>query len=188
MDLSVVFIVIIIIILSIILAAIGAYVVIHSADEKEKVLPQIDVSGQYAVLVRPAKESLKKVKPSSSEIQEWLSTQPLSDEERSSLLSQWKASLEETIQTIDEGDANGTVTYRVEFGSRSGKFCTFMNEENYITREQIRNHSEILPPYVLGCDCKLIPKFPWENPGKSGWKPVIPENGKYRVPDWRNIA
>lgn len=188
MDLSVVLIIVIIIVLSIILAAIGAYVVIHSADEKETVLPQIDVSGQYAVLVKPAKESLSKVKPSSDEIKERLASQPISEEEKASLLSQWEASLEETIKTIDEGDKNGTVTYRVIIGPRSSPFCNFMNEENYITREQIRNHSEILPPYVLGCDCKLVPKFPWENPGKAGWKPVIPENGMYRVPDWRNIA
>lgn len=40
MDLSVVLIIITIIVLSIILAAIGAYVVIHSAEEKEKDLPQ----------------------------------------------------------------------------------------------------------------------------------------------------
>lgn len=188
MDLSVVLIIITIIVLSIILAAIGAYVVIHSAEEKEKDLPQIDVSGQYAVLVKPARESLNRIKPSSEKIKEWLSTQPISEEEQASLLSKWESTLEETIQTIDEGDKNGTVTYRVVIGPKSARFCSFMNEENYITREQIRNHAEILPPYVLGCDCKLVPKFPWENPGKAGWKPVIPENGKYQVPDWRNIA
>ena len=43
-----VIIVIAIILLSIILAGIGAYVVIHSSDEKEDAKPVIDVSGQYA--------------------------------------------------------------------------------------------------------------------------------------------
>ena len=42
-------IVIVIVLLSIILAGIGAYVVIHSADEKEEIKPVIDVSGKYAV-------------------------------------------------------------------------------------------------------------------------------------------
>ena len=65
----------------------------------------------------------------------------------------------------------------------------FVPEENFITREQIRNHAEILPPYVLGCDCKLLPKLPWENPSKSGWKAVIPNHGNtYDVPDWRQLA
>ncbi len=48
-------IIIAIVLLSLILAGIGAYVVIHSADEKEEVKPVIDVSGQYAVVVRPAR-------------------------------------------------------------------------------------------------------------------------------------
>ena len=51
-------IVIVIVLLSIILAGIGAYVVIHSADEKEEIKPVIDVSGKYAVVVRPARESI----------------------------------------------------------------------------------------------------------------------------------
>ena len=92
------------------------------------------------------------------------------------------------MKVIDEGDRNGTVTYRVVVGPKSKPFCNFMSDDNYITREQIRNHAEILPPYVLGCDCHLVPKLPWENPGKAGWKPLIPENGAYRVPDWRHIA
>ena len=65
----------------------------------------------------------------------------------------------------------------------------FVGEDNFITREQIRNHAEILPPYVLGCDCKLLPKQPWENPSKSGWKAVVPSHGStYEVPDWRQLA
>lgn len=185
-----VIIVIVIIMLSIILAAIGAYVVIHSADEKEEVKPVIDVSGQYAVVVRPARESLTAVKPSDVSIRSWLDTQEqLSSEQKIALLEQWRASLEETIKTIDDGDKNGTVTYRIELGPKGKKYCKFVNEENFITREQIRNHAEILPPYVLGCDCRLLPKQPWENPSKSGWKAVVPTHGStYDVPDWRQLA
>jgi hypothetical protein len=188
MDPSIIFILIAIVVLSLILASIGAYVVIHNADEKEKTPAMIDVSGQYAVLVRPARESIEKVKPKLEEVQAWLLTQNISDEERSRLLSQWTTSLNESIRVVDEGDKNGTVTYRVVLGPKCRTFCTFMSDDNYITREQIRNHAEILPPYILGCDCKLVPKHPWENPGKAGWKALVPENGVYRVPDWRHIA
>ena len=188
MDLSVILIIILILLLSIALVAIGAYIIINSADEKEQITQQIDISGQYAVLVKPAKESLKSVKPSINEIKNWLSSQNIDDKNSQSLIETWTHSLNETIKTVDEGDQNGTVTYRVVPGEKCQKFCSFINKDNYITREQIRNHPEILPPFVLGCDCKLVPKFPWENPGKAGWKPVIPVNGVYEVPDWRNIA
>lgn len=185
-----VIIVIVIVVLSIILAGIGAYVVIHSADEKEEIKPVIDVSGKYAVVVRPARESITAVKPSENSIRAWLETQiNLTPEQRKEYLDKWNESLEETIRTIDEGDQNGTVTYRIELGPKGKEYVKFVHEENFITREQIRNHAEILPPYVLGCDCKLLPKLPWENPSKSGWKAVLPTHGSnYDVPDWRQLV
>ena len=183
-------IIIAIVLLSLILAGIGAYVVIHSADEKEEVKPVIDVSGQYAVVVRPARESITAVKPSEASLRSWLETQEqLTPEQREEYIARWNATIEETIKTIDEGDKNGTVTYRIEIGPKGKNYCKFVNDENFITREQIRNHAEILPPYVLGCDCRLLPKQPWENPSKSGWKAVLPTHGSsYDVPDWRHLA
>lgn len=188
MDPSIVLIIVSIILLSLILTAIGAYVVIHSSDDKEKVPAVIDVSGQYAVLVRPARDSMERVKPSPEEVRKWLSEQNISPEEQENLMERWEKSYDDTVRTIDEGDKNGTVTYRVVFGSRCRELCNFMGDDSYITREQIRNHAEILPPYMLGCECRLVPKLPWENPGKSGWKAVVPVNGVYLVPDWRRIA
>ena len=182
-------IVIAIVVLSIILAAIGAYVVIHSSNENDEPKRVIDVSGQYAVVVRPARESLAAVKPSEASLRSWLESQNIPAEQREALVAQWNASIEETIHTIDEGDKNGTATYRFELGPKGRNYCKFVSEDNFITREQIRNHAEILPPYVLGCDCRLLPKQPWENPSKSGWKAVVPSRGSnYDVPDWRHLA
>lgn len=188
MDLSIIFVLIAIVLLSLVLAGLGAYVVIHNSDEKEKAPAVIDVSGQYAVLVRPARESIERVKPPIEDVKEWLFSSGVNAEDQVRLLDSWKKSIDDAVRVIDEGDKNGTVTYRVVIGPKSRPFCTFMSDDNYITREQIRNHAEILPPYVLGCDCRLVPKLPWENPGKAGWKALIPENGAYHVPDWRHIA
>ena len=182
-------IVIAIVLLSIVLAGIGIYVGMHNSDEKEESKPVIDVSGQYAAIGRPARETLTAVKPSEASIRAWLETQDLTPEQRIAYLEQWNNTLEETIKTIDEGDKLGTATYRIVLGPKGKNYCKFVSEENFITREQIRNHAEILPPYVLGCDCKLLPKQPWENPSKSGWKAVIPTHGNsYNVPDWRQLA
>lgn len=190
MDLTIIFMLVAIVLLSLVLAGLGAYVVIHNSDEKEKEsnAPVIDVSGQYAVVIRPARESIEKVKPSLEEIANWLSTTGKNAEEQGRLFEEWRRSIDDVVRVIDEGDKNGTVTYRIVIGPKSRPFCSFISKDNYITREQIRNHAEILPPYILGCDCRLVPKLPWENPGKEGWKALIPENGAYRVPDWRHIA
>ena len=184
-----VIIVIAIIVLSIILAAIGAFVVIHSSNEKDEPKPGIDVACQYSVGVRPARESLCSVKPSEASGRSWLETQEMTPEQREFLVRQWNDAMEATIRTIDEGDKNGTATYRIELGPKGRLYCKFVSEDNFITREQIRNHAEILPPYVLGCDCRLLPKQPWENPSKAGWKAVVPTRGNtYDVPDWRHLA
>ena len=184
-----VIIVIAIIVLSLILAAIGAYVVVHNSDEKEEAKPIIDVSGQYAVVNRSAKERLIAVKPSEASLRAWLETQDLTPESREDLIRQWNESMEETIRTINEGDQNGTATYRIEIGPKGKNYCKFVDEDNFITREQIRHHAEILPPYVLGCDCKLMPRHPWETQSKADWKAVIPTHGNsYDVPDWRQLA
>ena len=122
-------IVIVIVLLSIILAGIGAYVVIHSADEKEEIKPVIDVSGKYAVVVRPARESITAVKPSENSIRAWLETQAqLTPEQRKEYLDKWNRSIEETIRTIDEGDQNGTVTYRIELGPKGKEYLKFVHE------------------------------------------------------------
>jgi hypothetical protein len=42
---------------------------------------------------------------------------------------------------------------------------------------------------VKNLTCKLLPKQPWENPSKSGWKAVLPTHGSsYDVPDWRQLV
>jgi hypothetical protein len=145
-------IVIAIVLLSIVLAGIGIYVGMHNSDEKETTKPIIDVSGQYAAIGRPARETLTAVKPSEASIRAWLETQNLTPEQRLAYIEQWNRTLEETIKTIDEGDKQGVATYRIVIGPKGKNYCKFVSEENFITLEQIRNHAEILSPYVLGCD------------------------------------
>ena len=129
-----VIIVIAIIVLSLILAAIGAYVVVHNSDEKEEAKPIIDVSGQYSAVGRPARECLTAVKPSEASLRSWLETQDLTAEAREDLIRQWHESMEETIRTINEGDQNGTATYRIEIGPKGKNYCKFVDEDNFITR------------------------------------------------------
>lgn len=184
-----VIIVIAIIVLSLILAGIGAYIFVHNSNDKEEAKPIIDVSGQYAAVGHSTRDALAEVKPSEATLLSWLDSQGVSPEKRKELIDQWNQSLEETIRTVDEGDKNGTATYRVVIGEKGKKYCHFVDEDSFITREQIRHHAELLPPYVLGCDCKLMPKQPWETPSEAGWKAVIPSHGNtYDVPDWRQLA
>lgn len=184
--------IILIIVLAVALSAIGAWIVIQGRQEQEPpTYAPIDRSGSYAVLRHPVREDLERCKPSLSELEAWLRAKKpaLSDAEVGNLLSQWKSSLEQTISIVEEGDREKVATFRVLLTEKDIPLCKFLTTDNYLTREQILNHPEILPPYYLGCECRLALKQPWDNPSKSGWKAVMPtQDGKYLVPDWRTLA
>jgi len=184
-------IVILILILTITLAGIGAYIVIHhSNSEKEKEgISKIAVSGKYAAVLRPIADSLAEKKPSKAEIEVWLNLQGTSAEKKNSLMENWQHSLNETIKTISEGDINGTTTYRIDIGTKDKKICDFLHKDHFFTRDQINKNAEILPPYCLGSDSKVVPKHAWDNTdGTGGWKSVVPKNGNYGVPNWQQIV
>ena len=187
----VVAIVVAILLLTVILSGIGAYIVIHSSNsEKEKEeISKIAVSGKYAAVLRSAADSLAEKKPGIAEIEEWLNSQDASEEQKNKLMENWQNSLNETIKTINEGDMNGITTYRIELGPKDKNICQFLHRDHFFTRDQINKNAEILPPYFLGSDSKVVPKHAWDNAdGTGGWKSVVPKDGSYGVPNWQQIV
>jgi hypothetical protein len=180
-----------ILLLIITLSGIGAYIVIHSSNsEKEKEgISKIAVSGKYAVALHPVADSLAEKKPSKAEIEKWLNSQGIAAEQKNKLMENWQNSLSETIKTINEGDINGVTTYRIDIGPKDKGICSFLHKGHFFTRDQINRNAEILPPYCLGSDSKVIPKHAWENTDETGgWKSVVPKEGSYGVPNWRQIV
>lgn len=180
------------IILAVVLSGIGAWIVIQGRKEEEPpAYAPIDRSGSYAVLRHPVREDMERIKPNPEQIEQWLRAQhpEMSEEDLLRYVEQWKADVDYTISIVEEGDREKIATFRVLLTEKDINLCTFLTADNYITREQILNHPEILPPYYLGCGCRLALKQPWDNPTKSGWKAVTPlQDGKYHVPDWRTLA
>lgn len=175
------------------LAAIGAWIAIQSRNHQDDVetSKKIERSGSYGVLRHSIHEDLKHAKPSLTEIRAWLQEpeRQLSSAQIENYLSQWEASLAQVIAVVEEGDREGISTFRILADQEHSPACEFLHEDNFITREQIHNHPYLLPPYYPGCQCKLTLKQPWDNPSKSGWKSLLPqEDGKYSVPNWRQLA
>jgi len=183
--------VIAILLLAITLTGIGAYIVIHHSNiEKEKeVTAKIAVSGKYAAVLRSVADLLAEKKPGKEEIEKWLDLQGIDAEQKKHLMENWQNSLNETIKTVCDGDANGVTTYRVALGPKDKAICKFLTKGHFFTRDQINRNAEILPPYCLGGDSKLVPKHAWDNTEETGgWKSVIPKDGDYGVPDWQQIV
>jgi len=180
---------ILIIILSLILVGFGAYVVIGEKSSEEDPREEIKQSGMFSVYAKSPRDDLTRIRPSSEEITTFLNQQTqLSTAQREKLLQDWEDHLADTIKTIEEGYAKGVQTFRYTFTEKDLQLCPFLSEGNYITKEQIYNYPELLPPFYPGCGVKLVSKESWDNQDNSGWKPLLPKEGKYSVPDWRQIA
>lgn len=178
-----------ILLLTIVLAGIGFYIVVHKSNKEKETaeLEKIALSGKYSVALRPAAESLAEKKPSTAELEEWLNSQGICEEQKNKLLEEWKNSIEKTIKTVNDGDINGVTAYKVAIGKKDSEICAFLHVDNFITRNQISNNAEILPPYCLGSDSVVVPKQPWDKDA-GGWQSVVPKDGTYEVPDWRQIV
>lgn len=173
------------------LVFIGIYIVVHNSnkDKETEEVSKIAVSGKYAVVLRSAADLLAEKKPRKVEIEEWLNSQGVGEEQKNRYLKDWQNSINQTIKTINDGDANGVTTYRIAIGQKDGNLCQFLHPDHFITRDQINRYAEILPPYCLGSDSAVTPKLPWEkNDGTDGWKAVLPKDGRYEVPDWRQMV
>ena len=180
---------ILIIILSLVLVGFGAYVVIGEKSSEEDPREEIKQSGMFSVYAKSPREDLERVKPSREKIKAFLdSRSDISPARKQDLLEEWEKSIQETVKRIEEGYANGVQTFRYTFTEKDLPLCPFLNEGNYITKEQIYNYPELLPPFYLGCGVRLVSKESWDNQDNSGWKPLLPREGKYPVPDWRQIA
>jgi len=180
-----------IVLLTVILASIGVYIVVHKSNKEKETeeLSKIALSGKYSVALRPVAESLDEKKPSMAELGEWLISQGIDDEQKNKYLADWQKSIALNIKTINDGDASGITTYRILLGPKDKSVCKFLPSDHFITRDQIKRNAEILPPYYFGSDSMVVPKPPWDNAnGSSGWKAVVPIDGKYEIPDWRRIV
>ncbi len=187
----VIIIIVAILLLTIILAGIGVYILVHKSNKEKETeeISKIALSGKYSVALRPVADSFAEKKPSITEIEEWLNSQGIGEEQKKKLLEEWQQSINRSIKTINEGDMGGVTTYRIAFGSKDKNICLFLHPDHFITREQINRNAEILPPYCLGSDSAVVPKLPWEkNDGAGGWKAVLPKDGRYDVPEWRQIV
>jgi len=187
----VVAIVVAILLLTVVLSGVGAYIVIHGSNREKETqeFSKIAVSGKYAAVLRPVADSLADKKPSKEEIEEWLDLQGTSAEQKTKLMESWQNSLEETIKTINEGDVNGVTTYRIDLGPKDENLCGFLQKGHFLTRDQINRNAEILPPYCLGSDSRVVPKHAWDNTDETGgWKSVVPRDGNYGVPSWQQIV
>lgn len=163
----------------------GLYVALQKRDKEEETSPQIHNSGVYRLRRNP-REGLLLSKPSETELREYLATQGLSVEESEALLQLWHAQLEANLRILEDADQKEIRTFQYDVPDNQDEAARFFPPTCYVTRDQLTAHSQLLPPFHLGCRVVLRPKNAWEG---GDWTPLLPaREGKYAVPDWRTLV
>lgn len=163
----------------------GLYVALQKKNEEEEQTPQIHNSGVYR-LRRSPREALLSAKPSEKDLQDHLAGTNLNPRETQALLDSWRDQTELNLRIIEEADIKEIRTFQYEIPASQVKALDAFPPTTYVTRDQLGAHAELIPPFHLGCKAVLTPRNAWEG---GDWKPLLPASeGRYHVPDWRNLA
>lgn len=152
----------------------------------------IYASGVYSLIRKSPRKELQEREPPLEEVQAVLGSpqaQQVANGAAQQYLDEWRRVANISINNIEKGDREGIQTYRYQVPSKCQKTCAMFHGDAYVTREQLHNHVQLIPPFHLGCGVELVTKEAW-SAGVEGaaWSPILPVNGKYQTPDWRVVV
>lgn len=151
----------------------------------------IYASGVYSLIRRSPRKELQEREPPLEEIQAVLASEAgkTANGSAEQYLDEWRRVANISISNIEKGDREGIQTYKYQVPAKCQRTCPMFGGDAYVTREQIHNHVQLIPPFHLGCGVQLATKEAW-NAGaeNAAWSPILPVNGKYLTPDWRSVV
>lgn len=151
----------------------------------------IYASGVYSLIRRSPRKELQEREPPSEEVQSVLSSEQAAAANGSAqqYLDEWRRQANLSINNIEKGDREGIQTYRYQVPAKCQRTCVMFGGDAYVTREQLHNHVQLIPPFHLGCGVQLVTKEAWSAGNENAaWTPILPVNGKYLTPDWRIVV
>jgi hypothetical protein len=167
----------------------------HINPARERI---IRVSGAYSIVRESPRAGLAALRPKEDEIRQYLAGinedingARLTDSDRAALLKHWNTQMEANLQAIEKGDRDGATFYYYDFPNVCPVCKPFITKGNFVTREEIYNHPEIIPPFHTGCACVLAAHRGMENLREttiSGMVPFFESGAPPRLPDWTSVA
>jgi len=169
-------------------------------DEGDDEHPIIHMSGIYSIVRKSPRESLAARRPTEAGIKAFLegagedvNGKPLNDFGRAALLKHWKVQMEANLREIETGDKSGVIFYYYDFPLPCPVCADFINKGNFVTREEIYKHPEIIPPFHLGCTCSLTAhRSGGEDTLREtvlvGMVPFFVCDASPALPEWTNIV
>jgi len=158
----------------------------------------IHVSGVYSVLRKSPRGDLAALRPTEGEIKKYLdgvnedvNGVPLKASDRTALLRHWKAQTEMNLRGIEAGDKSGAAFYYYDYLKECSVCGAFITKGNFVTREEIYNHPQIVPPFHLGCACLLTAHYGSENTMRetaiAGMLPFFEGDTPPPLPEWTAV-
>jgi hypothetical protein len=163
--------------------------------DKSKV---IHVSGVYSVLRKSPRKDLAALRPAEEEIKKYLAGVsedvngvPVKASDRTALLKHWKAQTEMNVRGIEAGDKGGVAFYYYDYLKECPVCGEFIAKGNFVTREEIYNHPQLIPPFHLGCACVLAAHHGSEKTMRetaiAGMSPFFEGDAPPPLPEWTAV-
>jgi hypothetical protein len=163
--------------------------------EEEAPPPMIHGSGIYSIIRRSPRENIGDYKPSQEEIRKYLFDKNvnirLSAPEKERLIASWNQQMESNISEIEAGDKEGTEFYYFDFKWDDPVCSKIIQKGRFVTREQVFQYPQVIPPLHLGCGCKLCKyqgKDKLRETTEIGILPLFRSREIVPLPDWKEIV
>jgi hypothetical protein len=184
--------------LVLILLAVRFGIVKQRLENEQENNAVIHTSGIYSIVRKSPRDDFAKIKPSDEEISQYLAGQTvdsngniLTEKIKTELLSRWKQSCERSITEIENGDSNGLEFYHYIFETDDPVCKKFIHKGNFITRQEIFKHPELIPPFHLGCTCSIKCHHETEvikETSEIGLRPLLQDGALPSLPEWKTIV
>ena len=172
-----------------------------TATSEADTSPILRTSGIYSIIRKDPKEQISQVKPTIEEIRKYIErlnvdnndsdTTMFSTAEIDCLIRNWNESLSRNIKTIEDGDNNGVAFYYYDFKPEKCPVCSdYLKMGQYVTREEIFQHPQIIPPFHIGCTCNIMAHTgnnEIQDATEIGMIPLFKNEIAPRLPDWKMI-
>ena len=159
--------------------------------------PVIHASGIYSIFRKSPRESLSDYKPSQEEISKYFSSKnvnsndlTLTEAEKSKLMQSWNTQMELNISEIEKGDLKGIEFYYYEYLWPDPICAKCIPKGRFVTREELYQFPNIIPPFHLGCGCRLKKyegKEKLHDTTELGMLPLFRNGAPPLLPDWKEI-
>jgi hypothetical protein len=166
--------------------------------EKEEPRPIIHASGIYSVVRTSPRNDIMRLKPSGKEMRKYLSGinedsngAALSAEDKERLSESYWTRVDKNISEIEKGDRRGAEFYFYDFEWDDPVCGKYLSKGRFVTREEIFKHGRIVPPFHLGCSCRIQAHKGSENLRETtelGLRPLFEDDSTVPpLPNWHTV-